>query len=54
MTAPKFISLPVSEAFHKRARAVRAFRRACSRAYRETGNDIYITGGWVLPYWAIW
>jgi hypothetical protein len=48
---PEIIKLPVSRAFRKRVRAVRAFRHACAEAYRRTGDDIYISNMWVLPWY---
>jgi hypothetical protein len=49
--APKLIKLPVSAAFRRRARAVRAFRHAMWEAYRRTHNDVYIDGLWDLPWY---
>lgn len=51
MKAPKLIKLPLSAAFLRRARTVRAFRRAIFEAYRKTYDDVYVLGLWDLPWY---
>jgi hypothetical protein len=51
MKAQQTIKIPLTKAFHRRAYSVRAFRFACTQAYRKTGNDVYICNQWVLPWY---
>ena len=51
MRAPKLIKTPLTAAHLKRCQTVRSFRHACDEAYRRTGNDVYISNQWVLPWY---
>jgi hypothetical protein len=51
MTAPKTIKTTLTKAFLSRCQTVRSFRHTCAEAFRRTGNEVYISNQWALPWY---